>query len=52
VHDNATQADACSTALLCSGYEQGMAIATAQDLAVLFICQIPQLMQKSRNSCN
>lgn len=39
VHDNATQADAWSTALLCSGYEQGMAIATAQNLAVLFIVE-------------
>lgn len=39
VHDNATLADAWSTALLCSGYEQGMAIATDQNLAVLFIVE-------------
>lgn len=39
VHDNATQADAWSTALLCNGREQGMRIANEYNLAVLFIVE-------------
>jgi|TARA_B100001059_G_scaffold235726_1_gene282492 thiamine biosynthesis lipoprotein len=37
IHDNPTQADAWSTALLCLGVEQGMEIARQHDIAALFI---------------
>lgn len=40
LHDDLTEADAWSTALLCLGSEQGLAVAEQQGLAVLFIDQI------------
>lgn len=39
VHPDATQADAWSTALLCLGYKDGVAIAEQHNIAALFISQ-------------
>lgn len=56
LHDDLTEADAWSTALLCLGSEQGQAVAEQHGLAALFIVQIdgqlierqtPALQQKS-----
>jgi len=39
IHDNPTQADAWSTALLCLGVKDGQAIAQQNDIAALFISE-------------
>lgn len=49
LHDNPTVADAWSTALLCVGQEEGMRIADAEQLKVLFVQQQAEQLLETKS---